>query len=152
MYFLFLMYLHNSLIPRVSYFFPLKSKQKQPKVKLHKIQFRDQGQLVKEKKNMIKTFEDLVPEYDIAIRDRRKYNSLMNGLLIDWFYNQKNVQENIFDLTVASLFDNGKITKFSYSILKENVSPNDTEDFWFEALNVDEDLDWRTIHEIFFFF
>ena len=71
----------------------------------------------------------------------------MNGLSIDWFYNQKNVQENIFDLTVASLFDNGKITKFSYSILKENVSPNNTEDFWFETLNVDGDLDWCTIHD-----
>ena len=49
----------------------------------------------------MKTFEDLVLEYDISIKDRRKYNSLMNGLLLDWFYNPKNVQENIFDRIVS---------------------------------------------------
>ena len=31
----------------------------------------------------------------------------MNGLLLDWFYNPKNVQESIFDKIVLSLFDNG---------------------------------------------
>ena len=30
--------------------------------------------------NLVKTFEDLVTEFDIPIRDRRKYNSLMNGI------------------------------------------------------------------------
>ena len=32
-----------------------------------------------------KTFEDLVSEYNISIKDMRKYNFLMNGILIDWF-------------------------------------------------------------------
>ena len=43
----------------------------------------------------------------------------MNGLLLDWFYNPKNVQESIFDKIVLSLFDNGKISKYSYIILKK---------------------------------
>ena len=95
----------------------------------------------------MKTFEDLVLEYDISIKDRRKYNSLMNGLLLDWFYNPKNVQENIFDRIVASLFDNGTITKYSYTILKEKISPIDTEIYWSDDLNVDGDLDWCIIHD-----
>ena len=56
--------------------------------------------------------------YYISIKDRRKYNFLMNGFLLDWFY-PKNVQESIFDKIVLSLFDNGKISKYSYIILKK---------------------------------
>ena len=96
--------------------------------------------------NIVKTFEDLVLEFDISIKDRRKYNSLMNGLLIDWFYNPKNVQDNMFDQVVATLFDNGKITNYSYTILKQNDSPTDTEIYWFDALNVEGDIDWCIIH------
>ena len=97
--------------------------------------------------NFVKSFEDLVLEFDISIRDRRKYNYLMNGLLIDWFYCSKNVQDNIFDKIVSSLFGNGKITKHSYSILKEKHSPFDTETFWFDTLDMQGDTDWGMIHE-----
>ena len=97
--------------------------------------------------NFVKSFEDLVLEFDISIRDRRKYNYLMNGLLIDWFYCSKNVQDNIFDKIVSSLFGNGKITKHSYSILKEKHSPFDTETFWFDILDMEGDTDWGIIHE-----
>ena len=33
--------------------------------------------------------EDLVIEYDIPIRDRRKYNYLANGIYLDWFKSPK---------------------------------------------------------------
>ena len=100
--------------------------------------------------NFIKSFEDLVLEFDISIKDRRKYNFLMNGLLLDWFYNPKNVQESIFEKIVLSLFDNGKISKYSYIILKKKVSPLDTELFWFDTLDMvgdPEDIDWSQTHE-----
>ena len=71
----------------------------------------------------------------------------MNGLLIDWFYCSKNVQDNIFDKIVSSLFGNGKITKHSYSILKEKHSPFDTETFWIDTLDMEGDTDWGIIHE-----
>ena len=41
--------------------------------------------------NLVKTFEDLVIEYDIPIGDRRKYGYLMNGISLDWFLNPKNI-------------------------------------------------------------
>ena len=97
--------------------------------------------------NFVKTFEDLVLEFDISIRDRRKYNSLMNGILIDWFYNPKTVQVNIFDDIVASLFENGKITKYSYNILKAKNCPVNTELFWIDTLNLEDDVEWNIIHE-----
>ena len=78
-------------------------------------------------RNFVKSFEDLVLEYDISIKDRRKYNYLMNGSLIDWFYNTRNIQEYVHDNIVASLFENSKVTKYSYNIFKVQESPTNTE-------------------------
>ena len=61
--------------------------------------------------NFVETFEDLVLEYDISIRDRRKYNLLMNGILLDWFHPPPQVKNSIFDEIVETLFGDGKITK-----------------------------------------
>ena len=68
----------------------------------------------------------------------------MNGLLIDGFYCPKNVQDNILDKIVSSLFENGKITKHSYSILKEKHSPFDTETFCLDTLDMEN---WGIIHK-----
>ena len=71
----------------------------------------------------------------------------MNGISMDWFYNTRDVEENLFDKIVASLFDNGKITKSSYNIFRVKDSPSDTELFWYDALNVEDDIDWGIIHD-----
>ena len=63
------------------------------------------------------------------------------------FYNTMDVEENLFDKIVASLFDNGKITKSSYNIFRVKDSPSDTELFLYDALNVEDDVDWGIIHE-----
>ena len=54
----------------------------------------------------MKTFEDLVIEFDISIKDRRNYSFLMNDISMDWFYDTRDVEENLFDKIVASLFEN----------------------------------------------
>ena len=74
-------------------------------------------------RNFVRTFEDLVIEFDISIKDRRKYSFLMNGISMDWFYDTRAVEENLFDKIVASLFENGKITRFSYNIFRVKDSP-----------------------------
>ena len=49
----------------------------------------------------------------------------MNGISIDWFYNPKTVEVNIFDKIVATLFENGekKITKYSYRVSQKQQVP-----------------------------
>ena len=98
--------------------------------------------------NFVKTFEDLVLEYDISIKDRRKYNSLMNGILLDWFDYPLQVQESIFDEVVETLFGNVKVTKSSYNLFKSQEIPVNAENFWIEALDIDDDddNDWAGIH------
>ena len=98
-------------------------------------------------RNFVKSFENLVLECDISIKDRRKYNYLMNGILIDWFYNTRNIQENVYDNIVASLFENSKVTKYSYSISKVQESPTNTENYWLDVLNIEEDIDWGVVHD-----
>ena len=55
--------------------------------------------------NFVKTFEDLVIEFDISIKDRRKYYFLIIGISMDWFYDTRDVEENLFDKIVARLFE-----------------------------------------------
>ena len=45
--------------------------------------------------NFVKNFEDLVLEYDIANKERHKYNSLINDILLDWFHHSPQVQDLI---------------------------------------------------------
>ena len=88
--------------------------------------------------DFVKAFEDRVLEFDISIRGRRKYNSLYEFISIDWFYSPKTVKVNMFDNTVASLFENGKINKYQYIILKAKNIPVNIEMFWIDALNLDD--------------
>ena len=59
--------------------------------------------------NMVKTFEDLVVEFDIPITDQRKYDSLVNVLYLDWFIDHQDVHENIFDKIVLELLRKLKV-------------------------------------------
>ena len=85
--------------------------------------------------NFVKTFEDLVIEFDIPIRDRRKYNSLMNDIYLDWFQNPKNIQEDVFGKISASLLDENKVPKHVYSILR-NQAHVEAENKWVGCLDV----------------
>ena len=51
----------------------------------------------------MKTFEHLVIEFNISIKDRRKCSFLMNGISMDWYYDTTDVEENLFDKIVAYL-------------------------------------------------
>lgn len=97
--------------------------------------------------NFVKSFEDLVIEYDISIKDRRKYNSLMKGILMDWFYNPITVDDNIHEKIVESLFEGSKVTKHAYNTLKTYESPGDIELYWFDILEVEGEIDWANIHD-----
>ena len=71
----------------------------------------------------------------------------MNGISVDWFYNTRDDEENFFDKIVASVFDNRNITKFSYNTFRVKDSPSDTKMLWYDALNVEDDVDWGIINE-----
>ena len=95
--------------------------------------------------NFVKTFEDLVVEFDIPISDRRKYNSLMNDIYLDWFQNSKNIQENVFDKICFSLVSGKEVPKHVYSILRNQASV-EVENKWIDCLDVVDKAEWNYIH------
>ena len=95
--------------------------------------------------NFVKTFEDLVVEFDIPVSDRRKYNSLMNGIYLQWFQNSKNIQENVFDKICSSLVSEKKVPKHVCSILRNQASV-EVENKWIDCLDVVDEVEWNYIH------
>ena len=89
--------------------------------------------------NIVKTFEDLVLEYDIPITDRHKYDSLMNALLLDWFTDPPDVNENVFDKIIFELVRKLKVPKYAYSLLrnKDDSSQDEVENEWEVLLGLD---------------
>ena len=79
----------------------------------------------------VKAFEDLALEYDISIKDRHKYNFLMNGILLDCFI--VHVKFRIPFLI---------ITKSSYNLLKSQ----ECREFLNWNFGDDDDNDWAAIH------
>lgn len=99
--------------------------------------------------NGVMTFEDLVLEYDIPITDRRKYDSLMNGIFLNWFEDQQNVNENIFDKIVVELVKKSKVPKHAYSLLRcvDTLSQSKIEIKWENSLGLErDDVDWHVVH------
>ena len=98
---------------------------------------------------LVKTFEDLVIEFDIP---RRKYNYLMNGIFFffffffDWFGNPKNIQDSVFDKITFSLIGEAKGPKHVYFILRDHTVV-EVEDKWMDLLNVLEEVEWDYIHK-----
>ena len=102
---------------------------------------------------LLKFFEDLVVDFDIPISDRSKYNSLMNGIYLDWFQKSKNIQENVFDKICSSLVSQKKVPKhvffFFFSILRNQASV-EVENKWMDYLDVADEVDWNYIYNAIF--
>ena len=82
--------------------------------------------------NRVKTFEELVLEFDIHIKDRNKYDSLLNAVYLDWFLDPKEVTEELFDSILSRLVKTCKVPKHAYNVLrnKEFVSCDKIESKW----------------------
>ena len=64
---------------------------------------------------------ELVVEYDIPIRDRRKYESLLNGIDLYWFENIFQVNDNVHDEIVQDLLNVKKIPRHCYKVMLQNA-------------------------------
>ena len=98
----------------------------------------------------VKTFEELVLEFDIAIKDRRKYNSLMNGIYLSWFDISLDINEDIFEKIVTELVNKKKIPKHAYPVLRNvryDSSCEKRTGKWKDIFFInDEIVQWDAIH------
>ena len=73
-----------------------------------------------------KLFEDLVTEFDIPFRDRRKYDSLMNGISLSWFDDSLHINDDIFMMIVNNLLNQKKKSKYAYNMLQKKYCTTNT--------------------------
>ena len=99
----------------------------------------------------IKTHEDLVSEFGISQKDKRKYNFLLKNIPSDWLDKPGFLNFNIYDRIIESLNLAGKISKIPkhiYSILLDKCYAEKAKVFCGNSFE-DNELDnegWEEIH------
>ena len=99
----------------------------------------------------VKTFEDLVSDFDISVKDRRKYKFLIKNIPSLWLDFPGFQTFDVFQRIIDNLIFAGKhskIPKYSYFILLDKCVPDKMITFWNNecaSANLDED-DWKEIH------
>ena len=99
---------------------------------------------------VFKSFDDLIIEFDISYKDRRKYNALFENVinrgLLDDFSDQ--------DFDIFNIFSNNiilapKVPRNTYYIMLKKLPPEKYQNFW-ENILVDSgdnvDVEWDEIH------
>ncbi|XP_072168661.1 uncharacterized protein [Diadema setosum] len=92
-----------------------------------------------------KLFEELILDYDISKKDRRKYNFLLKNIPKDWFVSSDLTPDKIFEEIKAKLLKTQKIPKFAYSIIQETCYPERQTVFWSD-LQESEEINWEKVH------
>ena len=94
-----------------------------------------------------KLFEDLILDFDVSRKERRKSNFLMKNIPSPWLQGQNLECLDVFDRIVDNLISTEKIPGFAYSTLLEKCIPDKRICYWQDIAEEDpEDLDWENIH------
>ena len=80
---------------------------------------------------VLKSFDDLIIEFDISCKDRRKYNFLMENIvncgILDHFEGQN---FDTFDIFSNNLILAPKVPRYAYGIMSNKIPPKRNQNFW----------------------
>ena len=98
-----------------------------------------------------KLFEELILDFEVSRKDRRKYNFLMQNIPSPWLEVQNSQGLDNFDRIFDILISTPKVPRYAYGILLEKCIPDKRIHFWENLFDSDlsddpEDLDWDEIH------
>ena len=92
-----------------------------------------------------KDFFLLVLEFEIPIKDKRKYNSLVKSIPVGGSWSL--AARDPYDLALQKLLQAKKVPKFAYPILKSVEVPGKKIEFWNKLFEANTDTDeWSRIH------
>ena len=92
-----------------------------------------------------KLFEELVLDFNISPRDRRKFNFLMKNIPGDWLLKVNFDHEIVFDRIKSKVVNTQKVPKFAYSIMLEPHNPEKTLQFWNDFADPNP-VNWDKVH------
>ena len=93
-----------------------------------------------------KLFEELILDFGISRKERRKFNFLMRNISQSWLTMSNWDHNEIFDKIVNNLCQVKKVPKYVYSIMAESCVPTKQICFW-EDLSSNSDSEmWDNIH------
>ena len=94
-----------------------------------------------------KLFEELILDFGVSHKDRRKYHFLMKNVPSPWLQGQKLKGLDIFERLVDNLISIPKVSKHAYSILMEKCIPDKRVNCWQNLVDDPEDLDWEVLYD-----
>ena len=99
--------------------------------------------MLNEPKPNILLFEEIVLEYDVNYKDRKKYNSLIQSIPHNWFIDKHMVGGDITDVLKNNLVLARKVPEYTYNIMITKPSCDKPKEFWgnvFDTTFSDDDL------------
>ena len=99
---------------------------------------------------VLKSFDDLIIEFDIFYKDSRQYNFLLDSIvncgILDDFEGQN---LDTFDIFSNNLILAPKVPHYAYGIMFNKASPERIQNYWestFEDFCDKGDVEWEQIH------
>ena len=97
-----------------------------------------------------KLFEELVLDFNVSRRDRRKFNFLMKCIPCEWL-KQTNTQDlEVVPTIIEKLINARKVPRYAYNIMIEKCIPKGKLDFWSNSVDVPQNVTWEKIHTLNF--
>ena len=97
-----------------------------------------------------KLFEELILDFDISNKDRRKYNFLIKNIPNFWLENRNKEEMNVVDDIIINLVQTKKVPRYAYKILYGSCTPDNRYEYWNDKVSVPHDVNWETIHSVNF--
>ena len=94
-----------------------------------------------------KLFEELVLDFRISIKDRRKYNFLVKNIPDTWIQEPNNDDLDLHDTMILELLNAKKVPKYAYDVMMETVLPLKRYNFWQKIIpDIPMNVDWMEVH------
>ena len=97
-----------------------------------------------------KLFEELILDYDIPPRDRRKFNFLMKHVPDKWVDDTFLDNLDVQDILITTLIAIKKVPCHAYKTLNVQYCPDKRYDYWKDTITVPVHIAWENVHKINF--
>ena len=99
-----------------------------------------------------KLFEELILDFDVSHKDRRKYNFLLKNIPNCWLEttNIKNTDYNAVDTIIEKLVQIKKVPRYAYYVIQDSCTPDKRYEFWKNIVTLPPDLNWKLVHDVNF--